>query len=234
VAELAPAGLVDLGCTEYAAAHHLQLELVRRRRGGAAADLFLVTEHRPVFTLGRRGSREHLTVTTEFLRNRGIEVLHVERGGDITYHGPGQLVLYPILHLGQNGLGVAGYVDRLEEVMLRLAAACGVQAARDHRNRGVWVGGEKLGSVGIAVRHGVAFHGLALNANPDLTPFSWVNPCGLIGIGVTSLSRIAGRDLPPAEVKKGLAPLLGQLFGREITLLPGDKGYGHLLSAESR
>ena len=217
---LAAARLVDLGRMEYAAAYDLQQRLVERRRGGSlAGDLFLLVEHPPTFTLGRRGGRENLMVAERFLHDRGIPLVHIERGGDITYHGPGQVVLYPILHLHQAKLSVAGYVERLEEVMLRLAATCGVTAARDPRNHGVWVGNAKLGSIGIAIRHGIAFHGLALNVDIDLTPFSWVNPCGLSGVAMTSLSRERGERQPRETIIQEIPMVLGEVFARSFDFL---------------
>jgi lipoyl(octanoyl) transferase len=211
------AALVDLGLTDYAAAYALQLDLVEKRRNGeAAGDIFLVTEHPSTFTLGRRGGRENLMVSEEFLREKNIPLVHIERGGDITFHGRGQLVIYPILHLREAGLSVSDYVCRLEEVMIRLAAPCGVHGARDPRNHGVWVGQKKLGSIGIAIRHGVSFHGLALNVCLDLEPFSWVNPCGLAGVSMTTISRECGRDVALAEVKKELPRQLAEIFGREF------------------
>ncbi len=192
----AAARFVDLGLTDYAAAYALQLELVEKRRSGTISDdIFLVTEHPGTFTLGRRGGHQNLMVSEQFLREKNIPLVHIERGGDITYHGLGQLVIYPILHLRQAGLTVSDYVCLLEEIMIGLAASCGVVAARDPRNHGVWVGDRKLGSVGIAIRHGVAFHGLALNVNIALEPFSWVNPCGLAGVRMTTLSRESGREV---------------------------------------
>jgi lipoyl(octanoyl) transferase len=209
------AGVVDLGLVDYVAAHALQLALVEKRRSGQLeGDIFLVTEHPSTFTLGRRGGRQHLTVTEEFLRERQIPLLHIERGGDITYHGPGQLVVYPIVHLRQAGLGVADYVCCLEELMIRLAAESGVVAGRDSRNHGIWVGGRKLGSIGIAIRHGISFHGLALNVNLDLDPFSWVNPCGLTGVQMTTLSRERRREVVVDEIKKDLLGQLTRIFGR--------------------
>jgi len=217
--EKVAACLVDLGSIDYAAAYSLQLALVEKRRSGQPADdLFLVTEHPSTFTLGRRGGRENLMVTEEFLAARQIPLVHIERGGDITFHGLGQLLLYPILHLRQAGLSVAGYVHCLEEVMIRLAAASGVVADRDPRNHGVWAGGKKLGSVGIAIRHGIAFHGLALNVNLDLTPFSWVNPCGLSGVRMTSISRECGREVTLDAVKKDLLGQLTHIFSRPFIL----------------
>lgn len=219
------ARMVDLGLVDYAAAYGLQLDLVEKRRGGTVADdVFLVTEHPGTFTLGRRGGRENLRVSERFLQEKNIPLVHIERGGDITYHGWGQLVLYPILHLRQAGLTVSDYVACLEEIMIGLAAASGVTAGRDPRNHGVWVGDKKLGSVGIAVRHGVAFHGLALNVNISLEPFTWVNPCGLTGVRMTSLSRESGREISLGEVKNHLPGLLKQVFAREFIVMKKDHG----------
>ncbi len=217
------ARMVDLGLTDYAAAYALQLRLVEKRRNGSLADdLFLVTEHPGTFTLGRRGGRQNLMVSEQFLREKNIPLVHIERGGDITYHGQGQLVIYPILHLRQTGLTVSDYVNSLEELMINLASSCGVKAARDSRNHGVWVGDRKLGSIGIAIRHGIAFHGLALNVNLCLEPFSWVNPCGLTGVQMTTLSSESGRKIMLDEVKKNLSGQLSQVFLREFVLIEKD------------
>ena len=151
---------------------------------------------------GRRGGLDNLTVPESFLRQKQIEVVHIERGGDITYHGPGQLVGYPIIDLRRRRLSVVAYVGKLEEIMIRTAADFGVNAQVDDRNRGAWVGDRKLGSIGIAVRRGISFHGFALNVNTDLSPFGWVNPCGLQGVGVTSLAEETGRILPMTEVRR--------------------------------
>lgn len=210
------AGFVDLGLSSYRATYNLQVALVEKRRNGEIEDLFLVTEHPGVFTLGRRGGRENLTVSEKFLESRGIPLVHIERGGDITYHGKGQLVLYPVIHLRQAGLSVSDYVFLLEEVMISLAARFGVTAVRDSRNHGVWVLNKKLGSVGIAIRHGVSFHGLALNINLSLEPFSWVNPCGLRGVEMTTLSVECGRDVTLDMVKVYLKDLLADLFQRQF------------------
>lgn len=214
-------GIVFLGLLDYRQVHGLQLRLVdRRREGSLAQDLFLVTEHPRVYTLGRRGGRHHLMVSDEFLRKEGIAVLPIERGGEITYHGPGQLVVYPILDLRQREFGLEKYVALLEEVMLEIARVHGVDAGRDSRNHGVWVGNSKLGSIGIAVRHGVAFHGMAINVNIDLTPFSWVNPCGLADVQMTSLSQAADREVTMEEVQKNLIPILQKVFDRRFAEIP--------------
>jgi lipoate-protein ligase B len=201
----------------YAEAYQLQTQLVAQRRQGALArDVFLAVEHQPVFTLGRRGVRSHLLRDEGFLQAQGIDLAQIERGGEITYHGPGQLVVYAILDLRRAGFSVVSHVERLEAVMVGLASGFGVKAGRDGRNRGVWVDGRKLGSVGIAIRHGVCFHGLALNVENDLTPFDWVNPCGLAGVRMTSLTLERGQPCPMAAVKTRLADCLATVFGRPI------------------
>lgn len=219
---LPPVRLVDLGLTPYQQAYELQKRLVaRRQQGSAVDDLFLVTEHCPVFTLGKRGGRESLLVSDEFLAARDVAVVPIERGGLITYHAPGQLVLYPIFHLREAGLTVRDYVYLLEEVMLRLVNSFGLAAERDERNHGVWMGNNKLGSIGIAIRHGITFHGLALNVCVNPEPFGWVNPCGLSGVSMTSLSLELGRTIAVVQVKEKLGTVLTELFGREFFALSG-------------
>ena len=150
----------------YAEAWDLQARLVEARVSGSLPnDVVLVLEHPAVFTLGKRGGRENLLVPEETLARQGIPIVQVERGGNITYHAPGQLVLYPIIHLERAGIKVVDMVDRLEEVMIRTCAEWGIQAGRNPLNRGVWVGMKKIGAIGIAVRRGVSFHGMALNVN---------------------------------------------------------------------
>ncbi len=181
---------LELSTVEYTAALDLQKRIVeQKKRDPSLDDVLLLLEHRPVYTLGRRGGRENLVVSESFLREKSIPIVHVERGGNITYHGPGQLVGYPIVSLKERHLRVVDFVDRLEEVMLRTARDFHVRALRDERNRGVWVGNNKLGSIGIAVTRGISFHGFSFNVNTDLQPFSWINPCGLNGVGVTSLEQ---------------------------------------------
>lgn len=210
--------LVDLGKMEYSYAHQFQLECVEWRlvdRG--RPDIFLVTEHPPVFTLGSRGGRESLTVGEEYVRNRGVDIVQTERGGDITYHGPGQLVVYPIVHLRESKLTVRSFVDMLEEVMITCSGDFGVKAGRDDRNRGIWVGNNKIGSIGIRVRHGVTFHGLALNVSLDFEHFGWIQPCGLSGVGVTSLNRESKNPVDFGKAKEQIIQRLGDVFGRDFT-----------------
>jgi lipoic acid synthetase len=180
----------SLGLVSYREAHGRQLELVDRLQNDPEmVDTCLVLEHPPVFTLGRNGAASHIVVSDEFLADRDIEVLRVERGGEVTYHGPGQLVCYPVVNLKRRGLSVIDFVGLLEAIMHSVVGEFGIAAQVDSRNRGIWSGSRKIGSIGIAVKRGVAFHGLALNVNLDLTPFSWVNPCGLNDVAMTSMAR---------------------------------------------
>lgn len=217
------ASLCNLGLMEYQVAYDLQTRLVDwRRLQPEGHDIFLAVEHPNVYTLGRRGGREFLTVPEAFLAEKKIDIVPIERGGVITYHGPGQLVVYPIVHLKQAGLSVAGYVAKLEELMMALAADAGVRAGRDARNHGVWVGNRKLGSIGIAIRHAVSFHGMALNVNLSLEPFGWINPCGLTGVRMTSLAAETGRDIPLAAVVAGLRNHLETIFPHSFSeISPG-------------
>jgi lipoate-protein ligase B len=176
----------------------------------------LLLEHPPVFTLGRRGGLDNLTVSRGFLDGANISIVQAERGGDITYHGPGQLVGYPIVHLWDAGLKVVDFVAGLEEVMLRVAADWGIPAVRSARNRGVWVGEAKLGSIGITVRRGVSFHGFALNVDVDLEPFCWINPCGLKGVGVVSMAQHLGRPVALRDVRRAARGHMADVFHVEM------------------
>ncbi len=183
----------DIGVMAYTMAHQMQLQCVERQMNGDdTEEQILITEHPPVYTLGKNGKLTSLIKSRAEIAGKGIEIVHTERGGDITYHGPGQLVVYPILNLRRRKLSVTGFIDILEQIMVNTAADFGVNATRDERNRGIWVGDNKIGSVGIRVRHGISFHGLALNVNLSLEPFSWIRPCGLVGVGVTSLEKERG------------------------------------------
>ncbi len=197
----------------------LQSQLVlARREKNIDTDVVLLLEHPPVFTLGRRGGLSNLAVSESFLEKAGIPVIQVERGGSITFHGPGQLIAYPIIDLRTASMAVADYVENLEEIMIRSAADWGVKAGRNHRNRGIWVGNNKLGSIGIAIRHGICFHGLAFNVNLSLEPFGWINPCGLQGVGVTSMERELSRELPMNEMRETVKHHFETVFGVEMVV----------------
>jgi len=204
---------VSLPPTDYCRVWHLQKELVAARKAKTIdADTVLVLEHPPVFTFGRRGGIENLTVPQTFLEKSGVGLFQVERGGSITFHGPGQLVVYLIMDLHRAGIGVTDYVTRLEEIMLRTAADWGIAARRHALNRGIWVDLKKMGSVGIAVRHGITFHGLALNVNLSLDPFNWIHPCGLKGIQVTSLAKESAQNVSIGRVRTSVQRHIESVF----------------------
>ncbi|MFO7800848.1 MAG: lipoyl(octanoyl) transferase LipB [Desulfovermiculus sp.] len=213
LADTRPCIIQDLGRQAYSEVLALQHGLVRAKQDREFdPDVLLIVEHDPVFTLGRQGRRDSLLVSESFLTRQGIQVVHIERGGDITYHGPGQIVAYLIMDLRKAGLRVTSFVTKMEDVMLRTSQDVQVQACRDKQNRGVWVAHRKLGSVGIAVRHGITFHGLALNVNTDLTAFSYIHPCGLTGTSMTSLAQETGAAHNLEAVKDNLARHMLDIF----------------------
>ena len=192
---------VDLGLKDYNEVWKLQSDIVSARVNGIIdTDIILFLEHPTVFTLGRRGGLDHLLVSEEFLKTSGIPIVHVERGGVITFHGPGQLVAYPIVNLKARSIGVVDFVEALEDVMLGTVRTWGIAAERNPANRGIWVGNNKMGSIGLAIRKGISFHGMALNVNVDLTPFSYIQPCGLQGVCMTSMQQELGNELSMNEV----------------------------------
>ena len=205
---------IDLGRIDYQEAWKLQSNLIAARKERILQkDIVLFLEHPPVFTLGRRGGRECMLVSEEFLEKSGVQVIQVERGGNITFHGPGQLVAYPIVDLQTARIKVVDFVGSLEEVMLRTAAHWCIAAERNPANRGIWVGPHKMGSIGIAVRRGISFHGLALNVQTDLTPFSWIQPCGLKGVGMTTMQQETAQKLSMQQVRTVLKAQFEKVFG---------------------
>ncbi|MCJ7812576.1 lipoyl(octanoyl) transferase LipB [bacterium] len=204
----------DLSEIEYREALHLQHDIVRGINNGKIDhNVLLFLEHPPVFTLGKNGGRENLTVSESFLKEKKIQIVQIERGGNITYHGPGQLVAYPIIHLNTMALAVTDYVERLEEVMIRTAADFGIEAERNEKNRGIWISHKKLGSIGIAIRRGVSFHGLAMNINNSLIPFCWINPCGLDGVSMTSLKKETGKEINMTQARESMKKHFSIVFG---------------------
>jgi lipoate-protein ligase B len=209
-----PVYALDLGLIDYPEAWALQQKLVAARVDNRIDyDIMLFLEHPAVFTLGRRGGLDNLLVSETFLKDSKIPVIQVERGGVITYHGPGQIVVYPLMNLHNRRIGVKDFVAAMEAAMLQTAANWNIAAERNPINSGIWVGRQKMGSIGIALRKGVSFHGLALNVNLDLTPFSWIQPCGLEGVSMTSMKHELGNDLPLNEVRNILKNQLKAALG---------------------
>ena len=205
------------GTLPYAEALAMQKDRVRSRIAGEIPDTLLFVEHPPVITLGKLAKAEHLLE-----RRPGIEVVETDRGGDITYHGPGQVVGYPIVDLNRLKRDVKWYLEQLEEVLIRAAARVGVAATRQAGMTGAWVGDAKVGAIGVMVEKWVTSHGFALNAGGDLSGFDLIVPCGLEGKRVTSLAREAGREVDLDELRRSLAELFGEVFGRKMIHGEGD------------
>jgi lipoyl(octanoyl) transferase len=210
----APLLVRKLGRVPYGEGLDVQADLVARRQRGEIPDTLLLLEHDPVFTLGRNARAENVLVSPDALRARGFGVFETGRGGDVTYHGPGQVVGYPILHLEPGRQDVHRYVRDLEEVMIRACADEGIAAARVPGKTGAWVGDEKIGAIGVRIARWVTSHGFALNAGNDLSPFALIVPCGIADRGVTSLERLLGRPVPLEPLMDRLARHLADVFGR--------------------
>jgi lipoyl(octanoyl) transferase len=206
----------QLGRVDYAVARDLQKEKVVQRKAGAVPDTLLLLEHPHVYTLGRNARRENLLVSEEDLAARGARVFQTDRGGDVTYHGPGQLVGYPILDLTQHRRDISWYMRSLEEVFLHTARDFGIEAVRLPGAAGVWVGNDKLAAMGVHLSRWVTSHGFALNVNTDLRYFEWIVPCGLRDKGVTSLAKLLGRPLEMEAVTERVVEHFGAVFGLDV------------------
>jgi lipoyl(octanoyl) transferase len=210
------------GLMPYLSMWERQRQLAAARQRDEIGDLLLLLEHPHVYTNGRRGDRAHLLIDEATLAALGAAYHEVDRGGDITYHGPGQLVGYAIVHLERLGLGVRSYVHGLETALIRTAAHFGVEAHTEPRYTGVWVNDEKLVAIGVKVQRGVAYHGFALNVTPDLSYFRRIVPCGIPDRGVTSLTRLAGRAMTVDEVAPVCAAAVADVLGLRISWVTGE------------
>jgi lipoyl(octanoyl) transferase len=208
----------QLGLVDYADGLRLQSTRVAARKAGAIPDTLLLLEHPHVYTLGRNAKKENLLLSAEQLAVRGVQVFEIDRGGDVTYHGPGQLVGYPILDLAQHRRDIAWYMRSLEEVFIAVGGEYGIQAERLAGAPGVWVGNDKLVALGVHISRWVTSHGFAFNVNTDLRYFDWIVPCGLRDKGVTSLQRLLGRRVEMAEVAEKVVRHFGRVFELEIVL----------------
>lgn len=209
----------DLGTIAYADAMALQDHLVRERIEDRIPDTLLLLEHPPVITLGRRGSLSDVYVSEEQLRARGIAIERTTRGGLVTYHGPGQLVGYPIVSLRQRGLSVPCYVRALEESIIGVLAGFGVSAHLDDGHIGVWTDRGKIAAIGVAQRRGVTLHGFAVNLQPDLGHFALINPCGVGALGVTSADALLGHPVDVSTFKSAIASeLASNLTAKALSL----------------
>jgi lipoate-protein ligase B len=199
------------GRLPYGEALALQKDTVRRRVAKEIPDTLILVEHPPVITLGKMAKREHLIGS-----RADVEVVETPRGGDVTYHGPGQIVGYPILDLTALNTDLKKYLFKLEEVMIRAVARYGITAGRQEGMTGAWIGDRKIGAIGVRVERWVTSHGFALNANTDLGGFDLIIPCGLHGKGVTSIAREIGRDVDLDELRRWVAEIFGEVIGRRM------------------
>ncbi|HEV2176807.1 MAG TPA: lipoyl(octanoyl) transferase LipB [Terriglobia bacterium] len=206
----------QLGLVDYAEGLQFQREKVAARKAKAIPDTLLLLEHPHVYTLGRNAKREHLLISEQKLAALGAKVHETDRGGDITYHGPGQLVGYPIVDLAEHRRDVAWFMRSLEEVFIRVASDFGTAAGRMPGAAGVWVGNDKLVAMGVHISRWVTSHGFAFNVNTDLSYFQWIVPCGLRDRGVTSLAKLLGRHVEMETVARCVIGRFGEVFGMQM------------------
>lgn len=221
--------VTDAGLIRYEAACELQRQVLGARKAAAVPDVLIFCEHPHVITLGRNGSRENLLAGNPTLEQMNVEFRATDRGGDITYHGPGQVVGYPILDLTEHRRDVRWYVEQLEDVMMRTSADFGVRVSRVEGRHGVWVRGDsaaaeaKLGAVGVHLSRWITSHGFAYNVLTDLRYFDLIVPCGIAGRGATSLERLLGRPVAMKDARERLAFHFGQAFERDIVPVAMDQ-----------
>src|SRR6267142_1237514 len=212
--------IVDFGLIDYAEAHALQKRIVAARKAEAIEDVLLFCVHPHVITLGRNGKRENLLASEHVLRQKGVEFHATDRGGDITYHGPGQIVGYPILNLGAIQKDVVWYVRTLEEAMIRATAEFGITAERVAGKTGIWVrvrnAEEKLAAIGVHISRWVTSHGFAYNVSTDLRNFDLIVPCGIADRKATSLEKLLERSVKREEIAPQIARHLGEVFGLKL------------------
>jgi lipoate-protein ligase B len=202
----------QLGQVAYREAHRLQTDLLGRRINGDIGDTLLLLEHPPTITVGKSSRVENILVSPAELAEKGIALFFVDRGGDVTYHGPGQLVGYPIIDLKSRGKDLHQYVHNLEEAVIRTLDDFGIRGGRDRSHRGVWVRRREIAAIGLRVSKWVTAHGFALNIDADLAPFSLINPCGFSDRGATSMAKVLGREVTMAAVTERLLTRFAEVF----------------------
>ena len=212
--------LVELGVQPYDAIYDLQRTLVVMRQQDIIGDTVLLLEHAPVYTLGRRADAAHVLASEEVLAREGIAVRRIERGGDVTYHGPGQLVGYPILDMHSHNLGASDYMHRIEDVVAATCADFGIRVHRREKVIGLWAGENKIAALGVRIKRGVTFHGFALNVDTNMRHWSMIVPCGITDGGVTSMALELDRAPPMSTVRARVAHHMGRLFN--VDLVPTD------------
>lgn len=204
--------IVKLGIVDYHWAHQLQRRLVQEHMQNKGNDSLLLLQHNPVITIGRSGNSSNILVPKSMLSAEGIDIYEIERGGDVTYHGPGQLTGYPIIDLRHFKKDIHWYLRQLEETIIKILAEYSVAGERMEGYTGVWVGDEKVAAIGVAIRRWVTYHGFALNVSPDMSHFQMIRPCGITDKGVTSLERLLGHRVDMDEVIAKTASAFAEVF----------------------
>jgi lipoyl(octanoyl) transferase len=206
--------IIELGRVEYETGLKLQKEIWQKRVQGQIEDSLILLEHQPVITIGRRADKRNLLTSESELVRQGIRIYQVERGGDITYHGPGQLVGYPIFHLKAGLIGVKSFVENIEKALIQALRVFDIDASVQPKLIGVWAGGKKIASIGVAIKEGVSMHGFALNVKADLRGFNLINPCGLSADQMTSMEGVLpGQKITMPEVRSAVISGFEQVFG---------------------
>ena len=207
---------IPLGLLDYQAAYDLQRRLHAQVVAGELPELLLLLEHPHVYTLGRRGQQSHILASDEALTQLGVETHFTDRGGETTYHGPGQIVGYPIVNLHRWGGGVRKYVETLEQVLIGTLSEFGITAHSEGKPTGVWVGDAKIAAIGVRVSRSVTMHGFALNVSPDLSFFDHIVPCGMPGARVTSMAQELGQEIAVSDVIPAISQAFGCNFGIDV------------------
>jgi lipoyl(octanoyl) transferase len=210
---------VDFGLTDFGSLWQIQKEINSFKQKNKCSDLLIFTEHKNVYTLGRGGDRNHLLIGKEEMEKERIDYFEIDRGGDLTYHGPGQLVCYPIFDLNNYYQDTHRYLRDLEEVIIRVLGNYGINAGRDEEYTGVWVNDEKICSIGVKVSRWVTMHGLAFNVNNELEYFEKIIPCGIFHKRMTSMKSLLGKELDMSEVRRQVTKYFEEVFGLNVKIL---------------
>ncbi|MFH1905728.1 MAG: lipoyl(octanoyl) transferase LipB [bacterium] len=208
--------VLDIGLKDYMEAYSLQKKILAERIKNKIPDTLILTEHPPTFTIGRKGGRGNILVSNEVLKKNGIKVYEVDRGGGITYHGPGQIVGYPIINLAEWNKDIHLYLRSLEEVIIRFLSHFKITAGRINGYTGVWIGNEKIAAIGIGVSKWTTFHGFCININPNKNHFKMINPCGIRDKKVTSLCELTEKQTNMPKAKQVLVTEFGNCFNRRM------------------
>lgn len=205
--------VLNLGRCEYEKALEIQYDTLKKRQDGIIEDTLILVEHPPVITLGRQADRSHIIGAEKLLQANGIKIFETNRGGDVTYHGTGQIVGYPIFNIKKSKIGIRQFVENLEEVFIRLLEhKYNIYAERNPKHTGVWIGNNKIAAIGLAVKRGVTMHGFAFNVNTNLDHFNFIVPCGICGKGVTSVESLIGKKVDFEEENKSVLKYFCEVF----------------------